>query len=196
MTKKRGGLEPDKYLSAQELYKLRCYLTYRAKLGSNRAIIDRVIIELMIVSGLRASEVCALNIEDTPFSHKKPVVWVRNGKGGVTHAPDISDNLVNLLNAYIWHYRITARPNEPLFVSYSGKRLIYQTLYAKIRKIGQNIGIKLHPHMLRHTCGTLCYHNSKDLRFVQDQLGHSTLAMASRYAATNNKDRRQYINSI
>jgi len=85
--KTRGGLAPDKYLSDIQLKKLRQYVKDMADLarqrGSQRAITDELIIELLANTGLRASELVALNIEDLPVSHGKPSVWIRNGKGRV-----------------------------------------------------------------------------------------------------------------
>ena len=73
--KTRGGLAPDKYLSDIQLKKLRQYVKDMADLarqrGSERAIIDELVIELLVNTGLRASELCDLNLEDLPVSHGK-----------------------------------------------------------------------------------------------------------------------------
>jgi len=74
-TTRRGGLPPDKYLSDTQLKKLRGYVKDMADLarqrGSARAIIDELIVELLTNTGLRASELCNLNIGDLPVSHGK-----------------------------------------------------------------------------------------------------------------------------
>jgi integrase len=62
-----------------------------------------------------------------------------------------------------------------LLGSERGDRIIYRSIYAKIKRIGEQAGIgKLHPHMLRHTYLTRLYNIEKDLRFVQDQAGHAS----------------------
>ncbi|MBW8040549.1 MAG: phage integrase family protein [Planctomycetes bacterium] len=56
-----------------------------------------------------------------------------------------------------------------------GDRIIYRSIYAKVKRIGEQAGIgKLHPHMLRHTYLTRLYNIEKDLRFVQDQAGYAS----------------------
>ena len=65
-TTRRGGLPPDKYLSDTQLKRLRQYVKDMADLarqrGSERAIKDELIVELLVNTGLRASELVALNI--------------------------------------------------------------------------------------------------------------------------------------
>src|SRR4030042_317612 len=100
-TTHRGGLSPDKYLSDLQLRKLRQFCKDMADLarqrGSERAVIDELVVELLANTGLRASELCDLNIEDLPISHGKTSVWIRDGKGKVTRVVDIPDNLVKRL---------------------------------------------------------------------------------------------------
>ena len=66
--KKRGGLAPDKYLSDTQLRKLRRYVKDKADLarmrGGSRGVIDELIVELLVNTGLRATELCNLNIGD------------------------------------------------------------------------------------------------------------------------------------
>jgi integrase len=200
-TKHRGGLAPVKYLSDTELKKLRQYVKDRADLarqrGSQRAIIDELIIELLANTGLRASELCDVNIEDLPLSHGKEAIWIRNGKGKVTRAIDIPENLVKRLERFVRLYRKCAKPQEPLLVNNKSKRMIYRTIYEKMKKLGNKSGIgKLHPHMLRHTYLTRLYNIEHDLRFVQDQAGHASPTTTAIYAKTNNKARKRQVEAL
>jgi integrase len=177
--KTRGGLAPNKYLSDTQLRRLRQHVKDMADLarqrGSQRAIIDELIVEVLANTGLRASELCQLNIEDLPVSHGKEAVWIRDGKGKVTRTIDIPESLVKRLGRFIKLYRKSARPDEPLLVSTKGKRVIYRSVYEKIKKLGKKSGIgKIHPHVLRHTYLTRLYGVENDLRFVQDQAGHAS----------------------
>ena len=165
--------------------------------GSERAIIDELVVELLANTGLRASELCDLNIEDLPISHGKSSVWIRDGKGKVTRVVDIPESLVKRLERFVRLYRKVAKPKEPLLVSNKGKRLIYRTIYEKMKKLGNKAGIgKLHPHMLRHTYLTSLYNVEHDLRFVQDQAGHASPTTTAIYAKTNSKARKRQVEAL
>ena len=200
-TTRRGGLAPDKFLSDDQLRRLRQYVKDMADLarqrGSERAIIDELIVELLCNTGLRASELCDLNIEDLPISHGKDSIWIRDGKGRVTRTVDIPESLVKRLDRFFRLYRKDAKPDDPVLASTNGKRMIYRSIYEKIKKLGKNSGIgKLHPHMLRHTYLTRLYNVEHDLRFVQDQAGHSSPTTTAIYAKTNNKARKRQVEAL
>ena len=200
-TTRRGGLPPDKYLSDTQLKRLSQYVKDMADLarqrGSQRAIIDELIVELLVNTGLRASELVALNIEDLPLSHGKPAVWVRNGKGQVMRTVDIPETLVKRLERFVRLYRKEAKDKAPLLLSGKGKRMIYRSIYEQMKKLGRNSGIgKLHPHMLRHTYLSRLYNVEPDLRFVQDQAGHASPTTTAIYAKTNVTARRRQVEAL
>ena len=198
---KRGGLAPDKYLSDAQLKKLRQYVKGKADLarmrGGSRGVIDELIVEMFIGTGLRASELCDLNIGDLPIKHGKDCIWVRDGKGKVSRTVDISEKIKKRLERFLKLYRKGAKANSPLLVSERGGRIIYRSVYAKVKRIGEQAGIgKLHPHMLRHTYLTRLYNIEKDLRFVQDQAGHASPTTTAMYAKTNNRARKRQVQAL
>ncbi len=200
-TKHRGGLTPDKYLSKDQLEKLRRHVSDRAaaarERGSKRNVVNELIIELLVNTGLRASELCGLNIADLPVSHGKAGVWVRDGKGGIDRVVDINEALGKRIARYVKLYHKGAKPKSPLLLSESGKRLSYMSLYLRVRRIGENAGIgKLHPHILRHTYLTRLYNVEKDLRFVQDQAGHASPTTTAIYAKTDNESRKRQVEAL
>ena len=199
--KKRGGLAPDKYLSDTQLKKLRTYVKDKADLarmrGGSRGVIDELIVELLVNTGLRASELCNLNIGDLPVKHGKDCIWVRDGKGKVSRSVDISEKLRQRLNRFVKLYRKSARAKSALLVSERGDRIIYRSIYSKIKRLGEQSGIgKLHPHMLRHTYLTRLYNVEKDLRLVQDQAGHASPTTTAIYAKTNSKARKRQVEAL
>ena len=199
--KRRGGLPPDKYLTDTQLRRLRQHVKDKADLarmrGSQRAVIDELIVELLINSGLRAQELCDLDIRDLPSSHGKPVLRVCDGKGHVARTVDIPQGLQQRLERFLRLHRKGAAPDAPLLVNYKGSRMIYRSIYEKIRKLGRRSGLgKLHPHMLRHTFGTRLYNVEQDLRFVQDLLGHASPTTTAIYAKTNSRARRRQVDAL
>jgi len=200
-TTRRGGLSPDKYLSDTQLRQLRQYVKDMADLarqrGSARAIIDELIVELLANTGLRASELCDLNIRDLPVTHNKPCVWVRDGKDKVARTVDIPESLVKRLDRFVRLYRKGAKDKAPLLANAKGKRMIYRSVYEKMKKLGKKSGIgKLHPHMLRHTYLSRLYNVEHDLRFVQDQAGHASPTTTAIYAKTNSRARKRQVEAL
>ncbi len=200
-TKHRGGLTPDKYLSKDQLKKLRRHVRAMADVararGSYRNVVNELVIEILVNTGLRASELCKLNISDLPVSHGKDGIWVRNGKGNVVRTIDINEALKNRLARYVKLYRKKTNPDSPLLLSEWKGRISYQGLYTRIKRIGILSGIgKLYPHMLRHTYLTRLYNIEKDLRFVQDQAGHASPTTTAIYAKTDNESRKRQVEGL
>ncbi|GAF97070.1 unnamed protein product, partial [marine sediment metagenome] len=89
-----------------------------AKDDSNqRVVINQMIIDLLLNSGLRAEELCQLQIRDLPHYHGKLVIDVREGKGSVQRSVVISSALAKRIKLFIKHYRKAAKSKSPLFVN-------------------------------------------------------------------------------
>ena len=129
--------------------------------------------------------------------HGKGSIWIRDGKGKVTRTVDIPDSLVKRLDRFVRLYRKGAKPEDSLLISTKGMRMIYRSIYEKMKKLGKKSGIgKLHPHMLRHTYLTRLYNVEHDLRFVQDQAGHANPTTTAIYAKTNSKARKRQVEAL
>lgn len=192
---KRGGLTPEQYLSEKQAQRLVRYVCLEAneakRWGRKRAVVNDLIIELLLRTGLRASELCQLSIEDLPCTHEKDEIFVRSGKGKIARTVQLSKGLTEKLNKFVKIHRKNAKPKEPLFVGERGKRLSYSGLYSRIKTIGKRAGLpNLHPHTLRHTYATILYSIERDLFNVADQLGHSSTDTTKVYAKTNNESRK------
>lgn len=188
-----SGLPHGEYLSETQLEILLRYVKNQAnearRKGATRAIINELIVALILHTGLRASELCNLNIGDLPESHDENTIWVRDTTDNVTRKVDIDSETTRNLNKFVKLYRQSAKLEEPLFVSERGGRLPYMSLYSKLKIIGQKAGIgKLHPEMLRHTYLVRLYHATQDLRLVQLQAGHVHSASTARYVKDGSRN--------
>ena len=175
---KEDVVSPREFLSDAQLNKLLRYVTEKAHLakrkGTTRAIVDELIILLLVGSGLRARELCNLNLTDLPSNHNENTIWIRDAQGSINRSITIASELTKCIRMFVNSYREGANPNEPLFISERGKRFIYMSLYSKVKRIGEMAGIgKLCPHMLRRTYMVRLYDDKQDLRFVQKQVGHA-----------------------
>lgn len=190
--KSRGGLAPNKYFSDEQVKQLREFIEARAKVGGHRAVLNRIIIDVLLNSGLRAAELCSLQMRDLPHHHGKLIIDVRKGKGCVQRSVEISSALAKRIKRFIRKYRKGAKPRSFLFVNENGGQLSYRSLYSRLKIIGSAAGIgDLRAHMLRHTYATAFYNQTKDLLMLQDQLGHMDPQTTSIYARTAVNERRR-----
>mgnify|MGYP000044839810 CR=1 FL=1 len=144
---------------------------------------DRAMLELLYATGIRVSELIALNISD-----------VNTSAGVVRCAPNTEKErliplyltAVKALNEYIEFVRpqMIALPTEQaLFVNVSGERMSRQGFW-KIIKYYQkkaNIDKDITPHTLRHSFAAHLLENGADIHAIQEMLGHSSINVTEIY---------------
>lgn len=175
------SIDERKFLSPLEVKHLRANLAELAKSGRRRNVIRWMVVDLGLSSGLRASEMAALNIEDCFLSGGQSSILVKNGKGGKTASVLISDKLRKHLKQFIsWRGVIGGR----LFLNERGQPYTRIGLYKMVKKIFSDFGLSAHYsiHSLRHTFCSSLYRVTKDLRLVQRQARHSSPNVTTVYA--------------
>lgn len=184
--------DSSELLTKPQLRTLLDYVINRANIarqtGAKRAIIDEMVILLLSETGLRPEEFCNLCIEDLPCSHEKSVIVIRDSAGNVSREVEISSNVAERIKRYVLLYRKSAGPKEPFLASERGNRFSYRSLYHKVRKIGENAGVgSLYPSMLRGAYIIRLYDEVKDLRLVQQQVGHASPKTTAMYIKKNSQ---------
>lgn len=148
--------------------------------SSEHSARDRAILELLYASGLRVSEVAALDREDLDLTRR--VVHVREGKGGKERHVPFGSAAADALRDYF----ATSPEAVPVFLNKRGKRLSTRSLYDIVRKAGESAGVpRVHPHALRHSFATHLLDGGADLRAIQEMLGHTSLSTTQRYTHVN-----------
>lgn len=142
----------------------------------------KLIIKLLYSSGIRLQELIDLKRKDIDF--ERGILNVRQGKGGKDRVTLISENLkLDLLK----YYSNNIFKTEYVFEGQRGK-------YSKksVQKVldltGKKIGIKLTPHMMRHSFATHLLEVGTDIRHIQKLLGHSDLKTTEIYTHVSTKD--------
>lgn len=147
---------------------------------------DRTLLELLYGSGLRVSELFALDIEAVDVRAAEVRVL---GKGRKERIVPLSGKALEALAAYLPRRSELRHPKtgyfEPqaLLLTARGKRLGVRRIQALVQRYGA-LGAgrpDLHPHALRHSCATHLLEGGADLRVIQELLGHSSLATTQRY---------------
>ncbi len=144
---------------------------------------DRAILELLYSTGMRVSEMLALDLSDIDYSNS--IVKVR-GKGKKERIIPIGSYAMSALKDYLKRRKelIVKKSEQALFISERGNRIpdaksVNRRIskYAKLADIKKNVTA----HTLRHTFATHLLNAGADLRSVQELLGHEKLATTQIY---------------
>jgi len=112
----------------------------------------------------------------------------RDAKGEKVRTVDIELKMSEYIVNFVRLYRKDANPNEYLIINERGKPISYMSIYSKVRRIGEKAKIgRIHPHTLRCTYLVRLFFNKKDLRYVQEQAGHTSKKITALYAKMANK---------
>jgi len=161
--------------------------------GSLRALRDRAILELLFSTGLRISELCALD-RTIPIDRGEFTV---RGKGEKLRVVFISDRAKKALKDYIGKradmepalFPSLSRGENPKVVG----RIIPRAVQRLVSYYARAAGIPKHvtPHQLRHQFATDLLMNGADLRSVQELLGHANISTTQVYTHVTNKELRE-----
>lgn len=160
-----------------------------------KGIRDSAMLELLYATGLRATEIVTLSINDVELN----VGYVRTiGKRSKERIVPMGEPA----RAKIKEYLSWARPrllrgrqgtkgakipkgmtSPYLFVGPSGKRLTRQAFWKSLKKYARKAGVtkRITPHVLRHSFATHLLEGGADLRSVQEMLGHSDISTTQIY---------------
>lgn len=194
---KVGGRDLD-LITADELNRL-MQIPKGSELGALR---DRAILELLFSTGLRVSELCALNA-DIDLSRDEFSV---RGKGDKVRVVFLSPSAKQAVGAYL---KARGDMSEALFVSYGKKyakpaqgrsalggdlpRMTPRSVERLVKSCATKAGItrKVTPHVIRHSFATDLLENGADLRSVQALLGHANIATTQVYTHVTDKHLRE-----
>jgi integrase/recombinase XerC len=141
---------------------------------------DRAILELLYGSGLRVSELVALDRDDVDMA--QATVRVR-GKGNKERMVPLGRKCTDALRAHASERGTLAVDPGALFLSPKGRRVTRQSVHRLVRRYGA-LGagrVDLFPHALRHTCATHMLEGGADLRSIQEFMGHASLSTTQKY---------------
>ncbi len=159
---------------------------------------DRCIMELFYSSGLRVSELIALNRSD--FNPQSLLIKLR-GKGKKERVIPITKNAADWIADYLNHpHRHTSRDGhlaetdrEAIFLNRHGTRLTTRSVDRKFDLYLTASGLAGHvtPHTIRHTIATHWLENGMDLKTIQLLLGHSSLSTTTLYTHVSPKLKKE-----
>jgi integrase/recombinase XerC len=175
---------------------------------------DRAILELFYASGLRLSELVAIDLEHLNLSERMVRVM---GKGGKERLVPFNQSTLSSIKAWMQDRAVilaSRRPltreparrpagargvaakrpkaakadtRDPLFINYRGTRLTGRSVDRMLRRYVAQCSTRLgiSPHALRHSFATHLLQRGADLRAIQELLGHARLSTTQRYTHVN-----------
>ncbi len=202
--KRKWTLDRTKYMTAVEVTELRRVIEAKARtdLEHGRTTWPRfwMALDLALGAGLRVSEIASLRVGNLYLNNREPRLRV-TGKGGKERDVFISMDLMKHLSDYLLWKRLMAESLEPeafVLVSSHRKRYATRTLQYAFKVCLKVAGLPDHYsiHACRHSYGTLLYRNTKNLRLVQKQLGHSSITTSTVYADVSLEETVAAVNAL
>jgi integrase/recombinase XerD len=156
---------------------------------------DRAMLQLLYASGLRVSELCAVQLPD--LERSLGVIRV-TGKGNKQRIVPVGVSALQAIEDYLESGRpaiLKHRPSKYLFVTARGGKLTRQAFWKLLGNHGLKAGIgrTLTPHVIRHSFATHLLEGGADLRSVQTMLGHADISTTQIYTHVVRSRLRQTI---
>lgn len=144
---------------------------------------NRAILELLYASGLRVSELTALQLDDLQLAdHFLRCI----GKGRKERVVPVGGDAVKRVQRYLKEVRpqlATGGQEQAVFLNRRGGALSRKTIWDMIKKCARDAGITktVYPHTLRHSFASHLLANGAELRIIQEMLGHADIATTQIY---------------
>jgi len=150
---------------------------------TSRGLRDRSMLELLYATGLRVSELVALQMHQVNL--RQGVVRV-TGKGQKERLVPMGEEAIDWLRRYLQEARpdlVVGDTSEILFLTNRKSGMTRQAFWHLIKRYARQVGIQtpLSPHTLRHAFATHLLNHGADLRAVQMLLGHSNISTTQIY---------------
>ena len=157
------------------------------KYGSDR---DIAVIELLVGTGLRVSELLRLSIGDIQIGERFGKVKVRKGKHSGFREIPLTRDLRHTLNAYLEKHPRKENADAPLWLGIRGELKHRRSIFRILSKYTQMAGLpSIGPHILRHTFAyQYLQANPDDIRGLAALLGHSRINTVMIYTQPSLED--------
>lgn len=183
----------DKKVPLSLSYKQIEYLFELPDLSSLLGVRDRAMLELFYSSGLRVSELVALNRSDIDAKNFQIKL---KGKGKKERIIPITQQAASWISSYLHHPERHQQTDshqqekdpDAIFLNKLGTRLSARSIDRNFAQYLKKSGLsgKITPHTIRHTIATHWLENGMDLKTIQTLLGHSALATTTIYTKVSN----------
>ena len=145
------------------------------------AVRDKAMMELFYSSGLRLSELVNLDVLDIDLKAGQVKIL---GKGNKTRYLPVGQQAKQAVGEWLdLRLGLAQAGEKAVFINNRGSRLSQRAVQKRLREQAQRteLGVHVHPHMLRHSFASHLLESSGDLRSVQELLGHTNISTTQVY---------------
>lgn len=155
---------------------------------------DRCILRVLILSGIRVSELCALKEKDIDFRNQQIKILRKGNKDDVIY---VSEDLINILDDYILSKKNHVK-NGYIFSNDDNpeKPLTDRTVRNITHRYSKLFGVDMSPHKIRHTHATWLLNKHNDIPTVMSQLGHNNSDTTFQYINNDGTKVKSIMNSL
>jgi integrase/recombinase XerC len=157
---------------------------------------DRIMLELMLGTGIRLAELVSLDLAAVDLDAKRITLQV---KGGRTETRFLNTDLRVLLRRYLRTRQQADSESPALFLSNRRNRISTRQVQARFKCWLAWAGIQrpgLSVHSLRHTFGTRLYRKTRDLILTGKALGHMTTEATRIYVHSTDDELEEALESL
>ena len=148
-----------------------------------RTLKERAIIEVLLATGIRVSELTDLRVDDLDFGSLS--VRVRNGKGAKGRTVYMTDLARQHVRAYLMNRDVL---DNYLFLNRTGAQLAPGGVRHILKELGKRAGVdNVHPHRFRRTFATGLANRGMDIQEIRKLLGHSNINTTMEYVYTSDE---------
>ncbi len=147
----------------------------------------RLAILILLGTGMRLGELCALTLDDIEDEGDAAFLKVRCGKGAKFRRTPVSRRLRRELIRYLNRVRPDTS-TRVLLVRQDGQPVRLQTVTELLKRIRRKVGFRVHAHKFRHTFATEYLRHGGEMERLRRILGHTTYAMVMRYVHLDKGD--------
>lgn len=159
---------------------------------------NKMIVELLIATGIRVSELCSLNECDFDACSRSLLIMGKGSKERMIQVESGStlsafSSYMAALHTFLSEISPEDERERPLFVNKFGARLSEQSARNAVNSLASEVGVSSHitPHMFRHTFATMLLEDDVDIRYIQTLLGHSSVKTTEVYTHVSSSKLRE-----
>ncbi|WP_124981856.1 tyrosine-type recombinase/integrase [Nonlabens xiamenensis] len=142
---------------------------------------DRLMIEMLYVTGIRREEMITLKLVDVDVAHGQIKVLGKRNKE--RYVPMVNSMKKHIQSYLLLREAVTREDTEEFFITAKGVKIYSSLVYRVVKSYFSKVSlkVKISPHILRHTFATHLLDEGADLNAVKELLGHASLSSTQVY---------------
>ena len=160
---------------------------------------DRVIIVLLLTTGMRVSEIVSMTFENISLDSGNLYTLEIIRKGQEMDYVYLSRKISQLFEEYLKKRKAINTGSNSVFLTYRLKELDRSAVYRLVKKYFEMTGIdkkKMGPHVLRHTFATTLMRKDVSLYKIKELMNHKNISTTERYLHVDEEDLRDVVEKI